>query len=256
MEFGIATSITDVGASFAAHTDAVLDKMAEYNMDTIRLAMNNNAIQSGTRPYVPSIITYILETTNYIVISDPDHTFPQGTIDNWSYIPAIVSRCKEVIGLGADYGDRFIVEPWNESMFDQSEMASFTQEIIDQLRAYGYTGWILYNLLNGHGAQYPLNLTDSKVIGGFHNYMNGSTPSYTMTLSRRFSDAGIRCVNTEIGASWEEYKDFNSENVQEITDFFKSAFDEGWHATENCRKICPLLWMSHNIDNFLGIYTG
>jgi hypothetical protein len=245
MEYGFATSITSL-----SKLSLILDAMDDHTCDTLRFAMNNNAIQSGSRPYIPDAIQQFLETTNKIAIVDCNHTYPQGSINNPSstVLNSIISRCKELIDKFSIYGRRFVIEPLNE--YTGTNHASIMQQIVDSLRAYGYTGLILYNLLPGTGPQTPLVINDplNNIAGGFHNYMNGSSVNYSMAFARKFSDIGVKCINTEIGASYNEYSDFNSINVNSVVDYFQQAYDLGYMPNGDC-KVVNMLWMNHDIDN-------
>lgn len=245
VEYGFASSLRTL-----SQVDVMLDAMNDHTCDTFRFAMNNTAIQSGTRPYIPDAIAQFLETSNYIAISDPNHTYPQGSINSPSAttLNAVINRCKELITRFSSYGDRFIIEPLNE--YTGTDHASVMNQIIASLRAFGYTGWILYNLLPGTGPQNPLTLNDplNKIAGGFHNYFNTATVSYAMGWARKFSNAGIWSINTEIGANWNEYGSFTSTNVQKVVDYFQQSYDEGLRSDGN-RKIVNMLWFNHDVDN-------
>jgi hypothetical protein len=242
MDFGFATSITSLDK-----VNLALEAMDDYDCDTIRLAMTNTNIQRGTRPFSPAIIQQVLDNSPYTVISDPNHTYPPGSI-GWNDYDEVLSRCMELIDDFASYEDRFLLEPVNEMTISTHQQ--FFQDLINDLRAYGYVGWLVYNLLPGQGPQQPLTLNDplNKTAGGFHNYFNTASVNYAMDWVNRFLSRNILCVATEIGSNWNEYREFTSTNVQKVVDFSQQAYDLGLHNSGHSAAVI-LVWLNKDIEN-------
>lgn len=259
MRFGFSTSVTS-----SANLTAFMNAMGQYDCDIARFATSNVNIpgqSTGSRPYLPDLVQDYLDTSSYSIVFDPDHTYPQGSINNPTAAMklAILNRCKEVITRFQGYGKRFILEPLNEYTGD--DHATLLNEIIAELRLFNYTGAILYNLLpangppNTNGPQYPLVLNDpaNNIIGGWHNYFQNATSTTSqMDRTMRFVNAGIRSINTEIGAAYAttstEYANYTVTNVGLITKYFQDCYDLGVDSKGD-RKVVNCLWMNHNIEN-------
>jgi hypothetical protein len=111
--------------------------------------------------------------------------------------------------------------------------------LIDAIRAAGYTNAIVVNKWNTawHKFTDPLDNT----YQGYHFYFNswsvsGATNQMNIALSR-----GIKVINTEIGADFNEYRSFTTSTVRELTEFLAWCADRG---------IGNTIWMYEDLHNW------
>lgn len=252
MEFGFATSITA-----DSYVQPLINALHEYNCDSVRLAMNNSAVQTGSRTYNENWVKAMLDA-GFTVVADCNHTFGSGAAGRLqvnevvkAHMEDIKARCRRVATLFGSYGNRFKIEVFNE--VTDINLQNMLQEVIDDLRKIGYNGWINYHLLPGEGPQNPLTFTDPCIAGGWHTYFqNATTTTSLMNRTMLFVDKVILSLNTEIGAAYAtggtEYDNYTPTNVGLVTKYLDDCYRLGKRADGN-RKVVNFLWMNKNLEN-------
>jgi hypothetical protein len=255
MRFGFATGITSTTGR-----DGVLSKLSQYNCDSIRVSQGNTAIQGTSRPFNLDYVQACLNA-GLMVVYDCNHAlFSDG--DYTPYLSQVLARCHAVIDYFANYPDiiyRMVVEPVNELHLTVANHTAFIQQIVDDLRAYGWRGWIHDGLVASFSASsMPLAVDDSpynKFVGGTHWYaQSASTLNWPQTAIHRYMDRGLWSLHTEFGAAYgsPEYAYYTSTNVALMTSLFQWCYDQGTWPSGNAvgmGKVTPFLWMNTNVVN-------
>ncbi len=251
--FGFATTVTD-----AVGPARTLQACSDYGVGCIRLAQSNNAIQSpNSRPYNKNYVKTFLDA-GYKVVYDCNHA-TMGTIQR-SHLASVLARCHDVIDTFGAYTEQMVLEAINECTLSVAEHTAFMQDIVDDLREYGWKGWIHDDLVTSYQvSDAPLLIHDplNLFCGGWHWYAQSAT-SLTNILQRihRYVDAGQWSLNTEFGAAYNnsgpEYDKYTSTNVGLISQLFQACKDLGKFpsgpAVGRWRTV-PFLWMNHDTDD-------
>ena len=115
------------------------------------------------------------------------------------------------------------------------------QGLLDDIRDAGYTNMIVCNKWNtGWSSSKLIDPLDNTYMG-YHFYFNSWSVSGATSSMQEALNAGIKLINTEIGADFNEYSQFSSSEVQELNDFM------AWCAQ---REIGNTVWMNENLNNW------
>jgi hypothetical protein len=235
---GYITSQTELTSTIAI--------MESQNLNAYRVSFRPSwQIQDGSiKSYNTAFIDYLLSNTNFFVIVDGNHLYPpteasaQDARNHWVEVRDRNFQTLEHY----PNNTRVAVELINE--YASSDYDTRIQALIDEIRNAGYTNPIVTNKLNTEWLKFsdPLNNT----FQGTHFYFNTWSPASAMTQMKIASSIGIKKIlNTEVGASYKEYKYYTQANVDALESFLSQSHALG---IGNC------IWMNNDAVNWQG-YT-
>jgi hypothetical protein len=221
-----------------AGIDKIISAINEYGFNAYRISFNPSWT-TGTRPYTPTYVDYFLAHCNHYLIIDRNHLYPptEGSLGtNWAKAEAGIFEVLQRWG----NNPRVVIEIINE--YNQPDQYTRVQTIIDHIRAAGYTNPILFNKQPSSTTWVKLNDPLNRIYQGCHYYFGEGQSSYSLSQSRTLTalGMGLNIVNTEVGASWNEYSDYTSTNVARLSQWL------AWSKTNN---VGNMIWLSHDVDN-------
>lgn len=219
--------------------DQIIRVMDENNLNILRMSFNPEWFGGKPHPYHANYVQYFLDHCNYIVIVDRNHLYPpteesaQEARNNWN---TVENSIFEVLEMWPN-NNRVAVELINE--YVSNDFYPRMQDLVDSIRDAGYTNPIVVNKWNQ--AWTVINDPLDNTYQGYHFYFNswsvsGATSQMNTALSR-----GIKVINTEIGADYNEYNSFTTATVEETNQFL------AWCAE---RGIGNTVWMNENLNNW------
>jgi hypothetical protein len=219
--------------------DRILDVMDAYGLNIYRMSFNPEWFSRKKHPYRASYVQYFLDHSPYTLIVDRNHLYPpsdesaQAARTHWDTVRSSIFDVLETW----PNNPRVIVELINE--YCSSDFYPRMQTLIDDVRAAGYTNPLLANKWNQPWTALddPLNST----YQGYHFYFNswslkGATDQMTTARAK-----GIKLINTEVGADYNEASSFTRDTVEELNEFME------WCAE---RDIGNCVWMNENLANW------
>jgi len=112
------------------------------------------------------------------------------------------------------------------------------QQLVNDIRAVGYTNPIIANRRANHGRLSRIHwITSTKAI--IFTLLLESFRLYLTPQHRR--SKGIKLINTEVGADSREYRYFTNVTVDELNTFLNQSASLG---VGNC------VWMNYNLNNW------
>ncbi len=112
------------------------------------------------------------------------------------------------------------------------------QSLVTEIRAAGYTNPILFDKWNQ--AWTLVNDPLDNTFQGYHFYFNSWSVSGAMSQMQTAQSKGIKLINTEIGADYNEYNSFTTSTVAELNQFLSQSASMG---------IGNTVWMNENLNN-------
>ena len=185
-------------------------------------------------------IDYLLANTDFFIIVDGNHLYPAGeemaseARTHWSEVE---NRIFQIL---SRYGNnsRVAVELINE--YVSSDFYLRMQSLVSQIRDAGYSNPIVVN----KSAQVWERIVDplNNTYQGMHFYFNTwSVEDAISQMNFAANTHSLKLINTEIGASSNEYKDFTQNMVNKVSSFLLQCNDLGYG---NC------LWMNNDTLNW------
>ena len=219
--------------------DNIIDVMNANNLNIYRISFNPEWFTGKPHPYRSSYIQYFLDNSNFTIIVDRNHLYPptedsaSAARRNWE---TAENSIFEVLQTWPN-NPRIVVELINE--YVSSDFYPLMQALVDDIREAGYTNPLLVNKWNQPWTK--INDSLEQTYQGYHFYFNswsvsGATSQMNTALSR-----GIKIINTEIGADYNEASRFTTATVQEINSFIQWCSEK---EVGNC------IWMNENLDNW------
>lgn len=227
--------------------DDIISNMTYYNMTVFRISFNPSWYSTQAHPYNYTLIDYYLAHTydNMSIIADVNHLYRKDNdhiiassdaLDHWSAVNQsiynVLSRYKNNM--------RVMVELINE--YALSDFYSRIQSIVTDVRNHGYLNCLVFNKW-GNASSWN-NVTDnlSYVYQGYHYYFNYGTNESAWNIASQTVSQDIWVINTEVGASSNEYRYFDNTNVAMLSSFLNNSY--------NLRSnYGNLIWMNHNTEN-------
>ena len=227
--------------------ETTIDIMKSENLNTYRVSFKPSwqALEGSFRGYNSDFIDYLLSNTNFFVIVDGNHLYP-ATEETASEARNHWTEVKDRIFLTLErYSNnpRVAVELINE--YTSNDYHTRIQSLIDEIRNASYTNPIVTNKWKTAWDKFndPLNNT----YQGMHFYFNTWNPTNAIDNLKLALSGGIdKIINTEIGASDNEYKDYSQTNVANLKLFLEQCKEIG---INNC------LWMNTDAVNWQQGYT-
>lgn len=219
--------------------DAIIQVMDENNLNIFRMSFNPEWFSSKPHPYRANYIQYFLDNSDYTIIVDRNHLYPpteesaQQARNNWE---TVENSLFEVLGTWPN-NNRVAVELINEYVL--TDFYPRMQNLVDSIREAGYTNPIVVNKWNQPWT--VINDPLDNTYQGYHFYFNSWSVSGAISQMNNALSRGIKIINTEIGADFNEYNSFTTETVEELNEFIVWCSDQGMGNT---------VWMNENLNNW------
>lgn len=221
-----------------AQIDSIIATMKANGMNTYRMSFNPQW-SSGPHPFKMSYIQYFLGHCNYTIIVDRNHLYPPTEASattarsNWATVRNSIFEVLKAF----PNNPRVMVELINE--YVSNDFYSRMQRLVTEIRQASYTNPIVVNKWNQPWTVIndPLNAT----YQGYHFYFNSWSTSGAISQMNTALSKGIKLINTEIGADYNEASAYTSATVAEMNSFLAQCANLGVGNT---------LWMNENLDNW------
>ncbi len=218
-----------------------IDLMNAQHLNVYRVSSKPSYVvpEGQFQGYNTDYIDYLLANSSFLIIVDCNHLYPPGrsgsqnASDHWGEIEA---RIFQVLS-GYANNSRVAVELINEYTLDDYQTKM--QALIDDIRSGGYTNTIVTNKWETTWIKLvdPLDNT----YQGMHFYFNTWSPEDAIDSMERALGAGIKIINTEVGADYREYGNFTQETVDELELFLNQSRALG---VNNC------VWLNNDTQNW------
>jgi len=224
-----------------AELDDTIAIMKAQGFNTYRISFRPSWLNrdNSYHGYTEAYIDHLLATTDFLVIVDGNHLYPpteasaQDARTHWTDVQ---NRLFQIL---SRYGNnpRVAIELINE--YVSTDYNTRMQALITAIREAGYTNMIVVNKWNTawHKFTDPLDNT----YQGYHYYFNSWSVDGAMNQMEMAASRGIKVINTEIGASYNEYRDYTQSTVDETEAFIAQCTALG---------AGNLLWQNNNDDNW------
>ena len=219
--------------------DNIINTMQANGLNTYRMSANP-AWSGGPHPYHREFIQYYLDhsPSNWVIIVDRNHLYPPteasatSARDNWA---TVRNSLFEVLQAYPN-NPRVIVELINE--YISSDFYTRMQNLVNEIRSAGYTNPLLANKWNQPWTVINDPLDDT--YQGYHYYFNSWSPSGAISQMQTAQSRGIKVINTEVGADYNEYSAYTTSTVDELSQFLSQCASMG---------IGNTVWMNENLNN-------
>ena len=217
--------------------DNIINTMQANNLNTYRMSFNPTWL-NGPHPYRQEYIQYFLDHSNFNIIVDRNHLYPPTEAsattarNNWATAENSIFEILQKY----PNNPRVMVELINE--YISSDFYPLMQALVNDIRSAGYTNPIVVNKWNQ--AWTKINDPLDSTFQGYHYYFNSWSPSGALSQMNTAQSKGIKIINTEIGADFNEYSSFTTETVDELNQFLSQTASMG---------IGNTVWMNENLNN-------
>jgi hypothetical protein len=221
-----------------AQIDAILQVMDDNGLNIYRMSFNPEWAR-GPHPYHAEYVQYFLDHSSHTIIVDRNHIYPpneegaQTTRDNWNTAKNSVFQILETW----PNNQRVAVELVNE--YVSNDFYPRMQSLVDEIRDAGYTNPIIVNKWNQPWT--AINDPLDNTYQGYHYYFNSWSVNGAIQQINTALSKNIKLINTEIGASYNEGRDFTTETVNELVNFLQQCNELGVGNT---------IWMNENLSNW------
>jgi len=201
----------------ATFTTNIIDDII-FEMDIVGLniyRMSFNDFRDIDTMVIP-FIQYYLDHCDYYLIVDYYHQYPMDSLSS-SMLTETTNKGLAIFDAVGN-NPRVMLEPWNER--DNDDMPSQAQTFIDSMRSAGCNLPIVINKWD-HSWSSMANINDpiDNFYTGYHYYFNSGGWSSAESEMTTALDLGLKIINTEIGADWDEYTQFDQSEVDRVTEF-------------------------------------
>ncbi len=219
--------------------DNIINTMKANDLNTYRMSANPQW-SGGPHPYHQEYIQYFLDHTpsNWIIIVDRNHLYPPteasatSARNNWATAKNSIFEVLQSF----PNNPRVMVELINE--YISSDFYPRMQSLVNDIRSAGYTNSIVVNKWNQPWT--VINDPLAATFQGYHFYFNSWSPSGAISQMKTAQSKGIKIINTEVGADYNEHNSFTTSTVTELNDFLKQTTSMGIGST---------VWMNENLNN-------
>lgn len=198
--------------------------------------------EGEVRGYNKAYIDYLLANTTFFIVVDGNHLYPAEAGSNYAaaHWDEVVNRVFKILQQYPN-NSRIAVELINE--YKLSDYDTKIQALINDIQSAGYTNAIVTNKMEQTWRKFedPRNNT----YQGMHFYFNSWEVYEAIDQIRLAQNKyGItKILNTEVGASLNEYKYYNQANVDALEAFLNQSQALG---ANNC------IWMNNDTQNWQG----
>lgn len=216
--------------------------MSSQNLSFYRISFRPSwkSADGTVRGYNPELIESVVTNTNFSVIVDGNHLYPaseKSAQDARSHWEQIKIRNFQILESFPN-NSRVAIELINE--YTSNDYDVRIQLLINEIRNAGYTNPIVANKYDT--AWYKFNDPLNNTFQGMHFYFNTWSSHGALKQMESAQSIGIdKIINTEVGASSDEYQDFSFINVNELKGFLSQCITLG---VQNC------LWMNNDSLNW------
>lgn len=217
--------------------DNIISTMKANGLNTYRMSANP-AWSGGPHPYHENFVQYFLDHSDFTIIVDRNHLYPPteasatSARNNWATVRNSVFEVLKAY----PNNQRVIVELINE--YISNDFYSRMQSLVTEIRQVGYTNPLLVNKWNQ--AWTAINDPLDNTFQGYHYYFNSWSPSGAISQMQTAQSKGIKLINTEVGADYNEYNSYTSSTVNELNQFLSQCASMG---------IGNTVWMNENLNN-------
>lgn len=217
--------------------DSIINTMEANGANTYRMSANP-AWSGGPHPYHEEFIQYFLDHSDFTIIVDRNHLYPPteasatSARNNWNTVRNSLFEVLEAY----PNNPRVVVELINE--YISNDFYSRMQSIVTEIREAGYTNALLVNKWNQPWT--VINDPLDNTYQGYHFYFNSWSPSGANSQMQTAQSKGIKLINTEVGADFNEHNSFTTSTVNELNQFLSQCASMG---------IGNTIWMNENLDN-------
>jgi hypothetical protein len=219
--------------------DNIINTMTANGLNTYRMSFSPTWV-GGSHSYRAEYIQYFLDRTpsNWIIIVDRNHLYPPTEAvattarNNWATVRNSIFQVLQA----HPNNPRVMVELINE--YVSSDFYSRMQSLVTEVRSAGYTNPLVVNkwtqpwtVIND-----PLDST----LQGYHFYFNSWSPSGALSQMQTAQSKGIKLINTEVGADFNEHSSYTTDTVAELNQFLSQTASMG---------IGNTVWMNENLNN-------
>jgi hypothetical protein len=202
--------------------------------------------EGEVKGYNEGYIDYLLENTDFSVIVDGNHLYPaseksaRDAVIHWADVRARVFQTLQ----SYPNNSRVAVELINE--YVRFDFYPRMQSLVTEIRSAGYTNPLILNKWDQAWTKIDDELNNT--YQGKHFYFNSWEPAGAIANLQIALKLGIKLINTEVGASSDEYKLFNQANVDEL----KSFIAQTQALSVDNFTVTNLIWMNNDSDNWQG----
>jgi hypothetical protein len=216
--------------------------MEQNNLNLYRMSFNPTWM-SGPHPYRAQYIQYFLDNTpsSWVIIVDRNHIYPP-TEDGASEFRANLATARSsILAVCAAWPNnpRVWVEMGNE--YVSTDFHTIYQGLIDDVRDAGYTNTLVIDKWNTAWSTAVFDDPYDAIYTGMHFYFNSWSVSGAMSQMNTALNLGLKLVNTEVGADYNEASSFTTSTVDELNNFLAQCAEQGVGNT---------VWMNENLDNW------
>lgn len=217
--------------------DSIISTMKANGLNTYRMSANP-VWATSSHPYHKEYVQYFLDHSDFTIIVDRNHLYPPTEAsattarNNWD---AARNSVFEVLQAYPN-NPRVIVELINE--YVSSDFYTRMQSLVTEIRSAGYTNGILFDKWNQ--AWTTVNDPLDNTYQGYHFYFNSWSVSGAISQMQTAQSKGIKLINTEVGADYNEYSAFTTSTVSELNQFLSQSAAMGVGST---------VWMNENLNN-------
>ena len=215
----------------------IINTMKSNGLNTFRMSFNPEWSR-GPHPYHEEYIQYFLDNSDYTIIVDRNHLYPPteasatSARNNWATVRNSIFEVLETF----PNNERVIVELINE--YISNDFYSRMQNLVTEVRKAGYTNGLLFNKWNQ--AWTKVNDPLDNTYQGYHYYFNSWSPSGAISQMQTAQSKGIKLINTEVGADFNEHNSYTTATVNELNQFLAQCTSMG---------IGNTVWMNENLNN-------
>ena len=222
--------------------------MQSQNLDIYRVSFRPSWLVSEgeVKGFNKNYIDFLLENTNFSVIVDGNHLYPatersaREAVIHWAEVR---NRVFQTLQLYPN-NSRVAVELINE--YVRYDFYPRMQSLVTEIRSAGYTNPLVMNKWDQAWTKIDDELNNT--YQGKHFYFNSWEPAGAISNLQIALKLGIKLINTEVGASSDEYRLFNQANVDELKLFIaqtQALIVDNFTVTN-------LIWMNNDSDNWQG----
>jgi len=198
---------------------------------------------NGPHPYRAQYIQYFLDHTpsNWVIIVDRNHIYPpteEGAATFRTNLNQAKNSILEVCQAWRN-NPRVWVELGNE--YVSTDFHTIFQGLIDDVREPGYTNTLVIDKWNTNWSTANFEDPCDSIYTGMHFYFNSWSVSGAINQMNIAKNLGLKIINTEVGADYNEYNSFTASTVSEVNSFLAQCKNLG---------IGNTVWMNENLDNW------
>ena len=220
----------------------IIAVMQENNLNLFRMSFNPTWM-SGPHPYHPEYIQYFLDHTpsNWVIIVDRNHIYPPTEAGASTFRDNINTARNSILQVAAAWPNnpRVWIELSNE--YISTDFHTIFQGLIDDVRDAGYTNPLVIDKWNTAWSSAVFNDPYDSVYVGMHFYFNTWSVSGAISQMNNALRLGLKLVNTEVGADYNEANSFTTSTVTELNNFLEQCAELGVGNT---------VWMNENLNNW------